>query len=79
MAITTTVFRGLAFNIVVEEFHEKDACGHLLGYLASTYRQDKVTSAQHLLRRSRLPGAAETMKREIQRDGLQSFRRFALT
>lgn len=79
MAITTTVFKGLKFNIVVEEFHEMDARGHLLGYLASTYKQDKVTSVQHLLHRSRLPGAAEAMKREIQRDGLQSFRRFALT
>ncbi|MQX78121.1 hypothetical protein [Sinorhizobium medicae] len=78
MAITTTTFRGLAFNILVEEFNDRDAVGHLNGYLASIYRQDTETSACHLIRRSRLPGAAEIMRQEIQHDGIRAFRRLAL-
>lgn len=78
MAITTTTFKGLTFNVVVEEFDDRDACGQLNGYLASIYRQDRTTSALHLIRRSRLPGAAATMRQEIQREGIRAFRRLAL-
>lgn len=77
MAITTTTIRGLTFNLLIEEFLDRDAGGQLNGYLASVYKVEKETSARHLIRRSRLPGAAEAMKREIQRDGIQAFRRFA--
>ncbi|MBN9054318.1 MAG: hypothetical protein J0H80_11225 [Rhizobiales bacterium] len=75
MATTTTRFQGLTFNILVEEFHDKDADGRLIGYLASIYTQDKGTAVRHLIRRSRLPGAASDMKREIEREGIQAFRR----
>ncbi len=78
MAITTTTFKGLTFNVVVEEFHDRDTGGRLNGYLASVYRQDRNTSALHLISRSRLPGAADIIKREIQRDGISAFRRLAL-
>ncbi len=78
MAITTTTFRGLTFNIVVEEFHDRDTSGRLNGYLASFYKEDRITSARHLIRKSRLPGAADIMKREVQRDGIRVFRRLAL-
>ncbi|RYG91066.1 MAG: hypothetical protein EON58_18975 [Alphaproteobacteria bacterium] len=78
MAITTTTFKGLTFNILVEEFNDRDALGRLNGYLASIYRQDRDTSARHLIRKSRLPGAADVMKREIQRDGIRAFRRLTL-
>lgn len=78
MAITTTTFRGTVFNILVEEFHDQDAGGRLNGYLASIYKEDRITSARHLIRKSRLPGAADIMKREIQRDGISAFRRLSL-
>lgn len=78
MAITTTTFRGLTFNVLVEEFHDRDTSGRLHGYLASIYREDQNTSARYLVRRSRLPGAAEIMRQEIQRDGIRAFRRLAL-
>lgn len=78
MGITTTTFRGLAFNVLVEEFHDRDTSGRLNGYLASIYIQDRDTSARHLIRKSRLPGAAEIMRQEIQRDGIRAFRRLAL-
>lgn len=75
MTITTTRFQGLTFSIVVEEFHDKGADGCLIGYLASIYTQDKATAVRHLVRRSRLPGAASDMKRQIEREGIQAFRR----
>ena len=78
MAITTTTFRGLAFNVLVEEFHDRDTSGRLNGYLASIYREDRNTSARHLIRKSRLPGAADIMRQEIERDGIRAIRRLAL-
>lgn len=78
MAVTTTTFRGLTFNLLIEEFHDRDSGGHLNGYLASVYAQDRTTSALRLIRRSRLPGTAAIMRQEIRRDGIQAFRRLAL-
>lgn len=75
MAIRSTVFKGLTYNILVEEFQDRDSAGHLSGYVASIYVE--TASRRHLVRRSRLPGAAEHLRREIERDGIQAFRRFA--
>lgn len=75
MTITTTQFRGLTFTILVEEFHDRSPDGKLIGYLASIYTQDKATAMRRLIRRSRLPGAASEMKRQIERDGIRAFRR----
>lgn len=77
MAIRTTVFKGLTHNILVEEFHDRDAVGRLNAYLASIYVEDKITSRRHLVRRSRLPGAAENLRQEVERDGIRVFRRLA--
>ncbi|MQB34726.1 hypothetical protein [Rhizobium rhizogenes] len=77
MAITTTLIPGLTFNLLIEEVNERAPCGGLICYLASIYRVEKATSVRHLVRRSRLPGAADDMKRAIQRDGIQAFRRLA--
>lgn len=75
MAVRTTIFKTLTFSILVEEFHDQDAAGHLIGYVASIYVE--TTSKRHLVRRSRLPDAAENLRREIERDDLQAFRRLA--
>ncbi|MBD9640903.1 hypothetical protein IB277_31885 [Ensifer sp. ENS07] len=77
MAITSTTFQGVTFNLLVEEFADRDAAGRLNAYLASTYKIEKGTSARLLIRRSRLPGAAAAMRDEIERDGIQAFRRFS--
>lgn len=77
MAITITVIHGLSFNLLIEEVNDRDPSGRLVCYLASIYKQDKGTSARRLVRRSRLPGAAAEMTREIQRDGIRAFRRLA--
>lgn len=79
MAVMTTLIPGLTFNLMIEEVNERAPCGSLLCYVASIYAVEKATSVRRLIGKSRLPGAAEVMKREIQRDGIQSFRRFSRT
>jgi hypothetical protein len=75
MQVNTTTIPGLTFAIQIEEVNHRDSLGRLICYLASLYRLDPKTSARHLVRRSRIPGAADDMKREFQRDGIQAFRR----
>ncbi|MBB4282621.1 hypothetical protein GGE43_002532 [Agrobacterium tumefaciens] len=75
MQINTTTIPGLTFAIQIEEVNHRDSLGRLICYLASLYRLDPKTSARHLVRRSRIPGAAAEMRNEFQRDGIQAFRR----
>lgn len=69
--------RGLAFDVVIEEFEVQDLSGRVLCYIASIYRQDKTSNVRQLLRRSRLPETVEVFRREVARDGIQAFRRLA--
>lgn len=75
MQVTTTTIPGLAFSIQVEEVNHRDSFGRLICYIALLYKVDPKTRARLLVRRSRIPGAADDMKREFQRDGIQAFRR----
>ncbi len=75
MEIKRTTIPGLTFAVQIEEVNHRDQFGGLICYLASLYRLDPRSSVRHLVRRSRIPGAADDMKREIQRDGIQAFRR----
>jgi len=70
-------FRGLTFDVVIEEFEVRDLAGRTLCYVAAIYRQDKATSARQLIRRSRMPETAEAIRRELKRDGIQALRRLA--
>lgn len=79
MQVTTTTIPGLTFSIQVEEVNHRDQFGGLICYLASLYRLDPKTSARHLVRRSRIPGTADDMKREFQQGGIQAFRRLEAT
>ncbi|MDS7597450.1 hypothetical protein [Agrobacterium tumefaciens] len=79
MAVKTTLIPSLTFNLLIEEVNERAPCGGLLCYVASIYAVEKATSVRRLVGKSRLPGAADEMKREIQRDGIQAFRRFSRT
>ncbi|TCL72138.1 hypothetical protein [Rhizobium sp. BK251] len=79
MEIKRTTIPGLTFSVVVEEVNHRDALGGLICYLASLYRLDPKTKARHLVRRSRIPGAAAEMRNEFQRDGIQAFRRLEAT
>jgi len=79
MQVKTTTIPGLTFAVQVEEINHRDSFGGLICYVAYLYRLDPKTSARHLVRRSRIPGAADDMKREFQRDGIQAFRRLEAT
>ena len=73
-----TKIRGLTVNIIVEEVHHQHATGGLICYFASIYIQPHGSAEKRLVRRSRLPGAASELKKEIQRDGLRAFDRLKL-
>jgi hypothetical protein len=75
MQVFTTTIPGLTFSVQVEEINHRDQFGGLICYLASLYRLDPKTSSRHLVRRSRIPGAAADMRREFRQGGIQAFRR----
>lgn len=76
MAKRTTIIKGLSFNIMIEEIHQKDPSGGLICYVASIYLQEHGKDEKRLVRRSRIVGAADDLKREIKRDGIRVFDRF---
>ena len=74
----TTVFRGLTFDILVEEAQSVDGQGVILWYLAAVYLRDR-SGVRHLVRKSRLPGAADELAALVRRDGLRVFDRISRT
>lgn len=78
MKSKTTVFRGLTFDILVEEVQSLDPQGALLWYLAAIYLRDR-SGVRHLVRKSRLPGAADELAALVRRDGLRVFDRINRT
>lgn len=77
MKVRKTIIRGLSFNLLIEEINDRDPVGGLICYLASVYLIDHHTAAQRLVRRSRIPGIADTLRYELQRDGIRALRRLA--
>jgi hypothetical protein len=73
MRQTITRIRGLTVNIEVMEVHQQDAAGGTIWYYAAIYVQRHGSKEKRLVRKSRLPGAAAELKKEIQRDGIQAF------
>lgn len=76
MAKRTTIIKGLSFNVLIEEVHQTDGKGGLICYVASIYLQEHGTDEKRLVRRSRIVGAADDLRREIKRDGIRVFDRF---
>ncbi|MEZ2224533.1 hypothetical protein [Rhizobium sp. RCC_161_2] len=77
MRKTITKIRGLKVNVEVVEVHQQDPQGVTLWYYAAIYIQPHGSIQKTLIRKSRLPGAAAELKREIQRDGLRAFDRWS--
>lgn len=75
MRQTITRIRGLTVNIEVVEVCQTDANGGFLWYYAAIWIQKHGSAEKRLVRRSRLPGAAAELKKEIQRDGIRAFDR----
>jgi hypothetical protein len=76
MRQTITKIKGLTVNIEVMEVHQQDATGGTIWYYAAIYVQKHGSKEKTRVRKSRLPGVAAGLKREIQRDGLKAFDRF---
>jgi hypothetical protein len=72
---TITKIRGLTVNIEVVEVCQTDANGGVLWYHATIWIQAHGSAEKTLIRKSRLPGAAAELRKEIQRDGLRAFDR----
>lgn len=70
-----TKIRGLTVNVIIEEVHHQHEKGGLICYFASIYIQRHGSTEKRLVRRSRLPGAAEELRKEVQKDGLRAFDR----
>ncbi|WP_086994813.1 hypothetical protein [Rhizobium sullae] len=75
MKQTITKIRGLTVNVEVLEVQQQDSNGVTIWYHAAIYVQHRGRSEKRLLRKSRLPGTAAELCKEIQRDGLQAFDR----
>nr|WP_316654113.1 hypothetical protein [uncultured Gellertiella sp.] len=76
MEIKTITFRGLTFDILVEEAKSHDAQGGRLWYLAAIYVRERGKQEAQLVRKTRLPGAADELAASIRKDGLRVFDRF---
>lgn len=75
MRQTITIIKGLTVNVEIVEMSQADKNGGILCYVAAIYVQAHGSAQKTLVRKSRLPGAAQELKREIQRDGLRAFDR----
>lgn len=76
MEIRTSTFRGLTFDIVVEEAQTVDANGAHIWYTAAVFLRAKGQQQRHLVRKSRLPGVAADLAAEIKRDGIRVFDKY---
>lgn len=75
MRQTITRIHGLTVNVEVVEVCQTDQNGGILCYVAAIYIQAHGSARKTLVRKSRLPGAAALLKKEIQKDGLRAFDR----
>lgn len=71
METTTTTIRGLAFDVLVTETTQRDGNG-VLFYLATVVIRSRKTGVERIARRSRIPGAARTLARDVQRMGVRA-------
>ncbi|MGO7634182.1 hypothetical protein [Rhizobium leguminosarum] len=78
MRQTITRIKGLTVNIEVMEVQQQDAAGGTIWYYAAIYVQRHGSEEKTLVRKSRLPGAAAELKKEIQRDGLRAIDRLKM-
>ncbi|MFC3073119.1 hypothetical protein [Shinella pollutisoli] len=75
MKTTTTVIRGLAIDVLVIETVHADVVGTLF-YRAEILIRERKSGAQHLVRRTRIPGTGQALARDVQRRGLRALETF---
>jgi hypothetical protein len=76
METTTTMIRGLAFDVTVSETTHRDARG-ILFYLAVVVIRERKTGVERVACRSRIPGTGKTLVRDVQRLGIRALDRLA--
>lgn len=72
MRQTVTKIRGLTVNVEVVETCQTDQNGDILCYIAAIYVQAHGSADKVLIRKSRLPGTAKDLQRELQERGLRA-------
>lgn len=65
MASNWKTIEGVTFRFILEEVNDQDRHGCRLLYLASLYLQVRGSSRMHLVRRSRIPGSAIHLERDV--------------
>jgi len=75
METKKTLVRGLAIDVIVVETMHSDSLGHLF-YVAMIYVRHRRTGAQHLVQRTRIPGSAQALARDMQKRGLRALETF---
>lgn len=75
METKKTIVRGLAIDVIVVETIHTDAIGTLF-YIAMIYVRHRRTGAQHLVKRTRIPGSAQALARDVKRRGLRALETF---
>lgn len=75
METKKTLVRGLAIDVIVVETMHSDSLGHLF-YVAMIYVRHRRTGAQHLVQRTRIPGTAQALARDVQRRGIRALEAF---
>jgi len=76
MKTTTTVVRGLSFDVIVVETIHTDAVSTLF-YLASIFVRERRAGTEKLVRRTRIPGYGQELARAVQRMGVRALDRLA--
>lgn len=75
METKKTLIRGLAIDVIVVETMHSDSRGHLF-YVAMIYVRHRKTGAQRLVQRTRIPGTAQALARDVQKRGIRVLETF---
>ncbi len=75
METKKTLVRGVAIDVIVVETMHTDTIGTLF-YIAMIYVRHRRTGAQHLVQRTRIPGSAQALARDVQKRGLRALETF---
>lgn len=74
METTTTTIRSLAVDVIITETAHWDG-NVILFYLATITIRSHRTGVERIARRSRIPGTAKTIVRDVQRLGVRALDR----
>ncbi len=74
METKTTTIKGLAVDLIITETTHRDTRG-ILFYLATIAVRSHRTGVEKIARRSRIPGAVNSLACDVRRMGIRAFDR----